>query len=163
MQAELTEQLGYEKNGAGDKPTENRRNGKSSKTLRPDQGPMEVEAPRDREGEFEPVIAAKLQREWRGFDDKILPVYGLGLPAKAVQENLKDIYNVDVSPELVSRVTDEVKGLAGEWRARPLEPFYPVIFFYALRVNIRDEGHISKKAVYLALAVRLDGQKEIAG
>jgi transposase-like protein len=163
MQAELTEQLGYEKNGAGDKPTENRRNGKSSKTLRTDQGPMEVEVPRDREGEFEPQIVPKHQREWRGFDDKILSMYGLGLSTKAIQENLKDIYNVDVSPDLVSRVTDEVKGLVEEWRARPLEPFYPVIFFDALRVNIRDEGHISKKAVYLALAIRLDGQKEVLG
>jgi transposase-like protein len=148
----LTEQLGYEKNGTGGKPTENRRNGKSSKTLRTDQGAMEIKVPRDREGEFEPQTVPKNQREWRGFDDKILSKYGLGLSTKAIQENLKGIYNVDVSPELISRVTDEVKGLVEEWRARPLEAFYPVIFFDALRVNIRDEGHISKKAVYLALA-----------
>jgi len=163
MQVELTEQLGYEKNGAGDKPTENRRNGKSSKTLRTDQGPMDINVPRDRDGEYDPQIIAKHQREWRGFDDKILSMYGLGLSTKAIQENLKDIYNVDVSPELISRVTDEVKGPVEEWRARPLEPFYPVIFFDALRVNIRDEGHVSKKAIYLALAIRLDGQKEILG
>ena len=90
-------------------------------------------------------------------------MYGLGLSTKAIQENLKDIYNVEVSPELISRVTDEVKGLVEEWRNRPLESFYPVIFFDALRVNIRDEGHISKKAIYLALAIRLDGQKELLG
>jgi transposase-like protein len=90
-------------------------------------------------------------------------MYGLGLSTKAIQENLKDIYTVDVSPELMSQVTDEVKGLVDEWRNRPLEAFYPVIFFDALRVNIRDEGHVSKKAVYLALAIRLDGQKEILG
>jgi transposase-like protein len=107
----LTEQLGYEKNGTGDKPTENRRNGKSSKTLRTDQGAMEIEVPRDREGEFEPKIVPKHQREWRGFDDKILSMYGLGLSTKAIQENLKDIYNAGVSPELISRVTDEVKGM----------------------------------------------------
>jgi transposase-like protein len=158
MQAELTEQLGYEKNGTGGKPTENRRNGKSSKTLRTDQGAMEIEVPRDREGGFEPKTVPKHQREWRGFDDKILSMYGPGLSTKAIRENLKDIYNVDVSPELISRVTDEVKGLVEEWRARPLEPFYD-----ALRVNIRGEGRISKKAVYPALAVRLDGQKEILG
>jgi transposase-like protein len=163
MQAELTEQIGYEKSESGEKPTENRRNGKSSKTLRTDQGPMEIKVPRDRDGEFEPQIVAKHQREWRGFDDKILSMYGLGLSTQAIQENLKEIYNVDVSPELVSRVTDEVKGLVEEWRNRPLEPFYPVIFFDALRVNIRDEGHISKKAVYLALSIRLDGQKELLG
>src|SRR5215469_2564191 len=162
-QAELTEQIGYEKSESGEKATENRRNGKSIKTLRTDQGPMEIEIPRDRSGEYEPQIIPKHQREWRGFDDKILSMYGLGLSTKAIQGNLKEIYNVDVSPELISRVTDEVKGLVEEWRSRPLEPFYPVVFLDALRVNIRDEGHVSKKAVYLALAVRLDGQKEVLG
>ena len=118
MQAELTEQIGYEKSEAGEKPTENRRNGKSSKTLRTDQGPMETEVPRDRDGEFEPQIVAKRQREQRGFDDKILSMYGLGLSTQAIRENLKDIYNVDVSPELVSRVTDEVKGHGFDLRHR---------------------------------------------
>jgi len=163
MQAELTEQLGYERSESGEKLTENRRNGKTSKTLRTDQGPMEIEVPRDRDGEFDPKIIPKHQREWRGFDQKILSMYGLGLSTKAIQDNLKEIYNVDVSPELISRVTDEVKGLVEEWRSRPLEPLYPVVFLDALRVNIRDEGHVSKKAVYIALAIRLDGQKEVLG
>ena len=163
MQAELTEQLGYEKSEPGEKQTGNRRNGKTTKTLRTDQGPMEIDVPRDRESEFEPKVVPKHQREWRGFDDKILSMYALGLSTKAIQETIKDIYNVEVSPELVSRVTDEVKGLVEEWRNRPLEPFYPVVFLDALRVNIRDEGCVSKKAVYLALAIRLDGQKEVLG
>jgi len=163
MQAELTEHLGYEKSKAGEKETENRRNGTFSKTLRTDQGPMEIEVPRDRNGEYEPLIVPKHQRELRGFDDKILSMYGLGLSTKQIQAHLKEIYNVEVSPELVSRVTDEVKGLVDEWRNRPLEQFYPVIFFDALRANIRDEGHVRKKAVYLALAIRLDGQKEVLG
>ena len=140
MQAELTEQLGYEKSGSGGKQTGSRRNGKTTKTLRTDQGPMEIDAPRDREGGFEPKAAPKHQRERRGFDDKILSMYALGLSTKAVQETIKDIYNVDASPELVSRVTDEVKGLVEERRNRPLEPFYPAVFPDALRVNIRDEG-----------------------
>jgi transposase-like protein len=163
MQAELTEQIGYGKSESGEKATPNRRNGKSSKTLRTDQGPMEIEVPRDRNGEYEPAIVPKHQREWRGFDDKILSMYSLGMSTQGIQANIKEIYNVDISAELVSRVTDEVKGLAEEWRNRPLEPFYPVIFFDALRVNIRDEGHVVKKAVYLALAIRLDGQKELLG
>ena len=163
MEAELTEQLGYPKSAFGEKQTENRRNGRTTKTLRTDQGPMEIEVPRDRDGEFEPKVIPKHQREWRGFDQKILSMYALGLSTKAIQENLKEIYNVEVSPELISRVTDEVKGLVEEWRNRPLEPLYPVVFLDALRVNIRDEGTVSKKAVYIALAIRLDGQKEALG
>ena len=163
MQTEMTEQLGYEKSQFGEKETDNRRNGTSLKTLRTDQGPMEIEIPRDRNGDYEPQIISKHQREWRGFDDKILSMYGLGLSTKAIQENLKEIYNVDVSSELISRVTDEVKGMVDEWRNRPLEAFYPVLFFDALRTNIRDEGHVVKKSVYLALAIGLDGQKEVLG
>jgi len=163
MQTEMTEQLGYEKSQFGEKETDNRRNGTSLKTLRTDQGPMEIEIPRDRNGDYEPQIISKHQREWRGFDDKILSMYGLGLSTKAIQENLKEIYNVDVSSELISRVTDEVKGMVDEWRNRPLEAFYPVLFFDALRTNIRDEGHVIKKSVYLALAIGLDGQKEVLG
>ena len=122
MQAELTEQIGYEKNDAGEKATANRRNGKSSKKLRTDQGPMEIEVPRDRDGEFEPQIIQKHQREWRGFDEKILAMYSHGMSTQGIQATIKDIYNVDISAELVSRVTDEVKGLVEEWRNRPLEP-----------------------------------------
>jgi transposase-like protein len=128
MQAELTEQIGYGKHEAGEKPNGNRRNGKSTKTLRTDQGPMEIAVPRDREGEFEPQIIAKHQREWRGFDDKILAMYSHGMSTQGIQATIKDIYNVDISPELVSRVTDEVKDLVEEWRKRPLEPLYPIIF-----------------------------------
>jgi len=161
MEAELTEQLGYEKSDQAEKPTANRRNGKSTKQLRTDEGPMEVEIPRDREGKFEPVIVPKHQREWRGFDDKIISM--LGLTTRQIQEHLRDIYAVDVFPELISRVTDEIKGLLDEWRSRVLEPFYPVIFFDALRTNIREGSQVVKKSVYLALAIRLDGQKELLG
>jgi len=163
MQAELTEHLGYEKNDQGKKQIENRRNGKTTKELRTDQGPMTIEVPRDREGSFEPQIVPKHQREFRGFDDKILSMYALGLTTRQIQDHLKDIYAVEVSPELISRVTDGVKELVSEWRSRPLEPFYPVLFLDALRVNIRDGATVVKKSVYLALAIRLDGQKELLG
>jgi transposase-like protein len=163
MEAELTVQLGYEKYDQVAKPTTKRRNGKTAKELRTDHGPMEISVPRDREGIFEPHIIPKHQREFRGFDDKILSMYALGLTTRQIQDHLKEIYAVDVSPELISRVTDEVKELAAEWRGRPLEPFYPVLFLDALRVNIRDGGPVVKKPVYLAPAIRLDGQKELLG
>jgi transposase-like protein len=163
MEAELSQELGYEKSKPGSKPTSNRRNGKSVKTLRTDSGTMEISVPRDRQGQYEPLIVPKHQREWRGFDDKILSMYSLGLTTRQIQEHLKEIYAVDVSPELVSRVTDEVKGLLDEWRSRQLESFYPVVFFDALRVNVKDSGAVVKKSVHIALAVRLDGQKEVLG
>ncbi len=112
MQAQLTKQLGYEKSEAGEKQTGNRRNGNSAKTLRTGQEPMDIAVPRDRK--FEPKIIPKHQWEWRGFNSKILSMYGLGLSTKTMQENIKEIYNVEVSPELISRVTDEVKGLVEE-------------------------------------------------
>ena len=124
---------------------------------------MEIAVPRDREGVFEPQIVPKHRKEFRGFDDKILSMYALGLTTRQIQEHLKDIYAVEVSPELISRATDEIKELAAEWRGRPLEPFCPVLFLDALRVNIRDGGTAVKKSVYLALAIRLDGQKELSG
>jgi transposase-like protein len=162
MEAELVEHLGYEKHSQGEKPQTNRRNGKSVKALRSDHGPMTAEVPRDREGTFEPLIVPKHQREFRGFDDKILPVYALGLTTRQIQDHLKELYAVEVSPELISRVTEEVKELAAEWRGRALEPFYPAVFLDALRVNIRDGAAAVKKPVYLALAIRLDGQKELS-
>ena len=163
MEVELTEQLGYEKHDQAEKRTTNRRNGKTAKELRTDHGPMEIAVPRDREGVFEPQTVPKHQKEFRGFDGKILSMYALGLTTRQIQDHLKDIYAVDVSPELISRVTDEVKELAAEWRGRALEAFYPVVFLDALRVNIRDGGVVVKKSVYLALAIRLDGQKELLG
>jgi len=163
MQAELTEHLGYEKHDQNKKLVENRRNGKATKELRTDHGPMTIEVPRDRDGSFEPQMVPKHQRDFKGFDDKILSMYALGLTTRQIQDHLKDIYAVEVSPELISRVTDEVKELVNEWRSRPLEPFYPVLFLDALRVNIRDGGTVVKKSVYLALAIRQDGQKELLG
>lgn len=163
MQAELTEQLGYEKHDPARKATENRRNGISKKRLRSDQGPMEIDVPRDRNGEFEPVIVPKHQREFKGFDDKILSMYARGMSTREIAGHLKEIYGTDVSPELISRATDSVKELLDEWRSRPLEPFYPVLFLDALVIPVKDDSKIQKKAFFLALAIRMDGQKELLG
>jgi transposase-like protein len=163
MQGELTEHLGYEKSDQAQKPTKNRRNGSSKKVLRSDQGPLEIEVPRDREGAFEPVIVPKHQREFKGFDDKILSMYARGMTTREIAGHLKEIYNTDVSPELISRATDSVKELLAEWRSRPLEPFYPILFLDALVIPVKDDSTICKKAFFLALAIRMDGQKELLG
>jgi len=163
MQAEMTEQLGYGKSDQASKATPNRRNGTSKKTLRSDHGPLTIDVPRDRDGAFEPTIVPKHQREFKGFDDKILSMYARGMTTREIAGHLKDIYGVDVSPELISRATDSVKELMDEWRSRSLEPFYPVVFLDALVANIKDGAHVVKKAIYLALAIRLDGQKELLG
>ena len=163
MQVELTEQLGYEKGDQSKKTTNNRRNGTSKKKLRSDQGPMDIEVPRDRNGEFEPVIVPKHQREFKGFDDKILSMYSRGMTTREIAGHLKEIYGTDVSPELISRATDSVKDLLDEWRNRPLEAFYPVLFLDALVIPVKDDSRIQKKAFFLALAIRMDGQKELLG
>ena len=163
MEAEMTEELGYEKHDQGKKPTENRRNGKSSKTLRSDQGPLDIEVPRDREGEFEPAIVPKYQREFKGFDDKILSMYSRGMTTREIASHLKEIYGTEVSPELISRATDSVKDLLDEWRTRSLEPFYPILFLDALVINVRDDGKVVKKSIYMALAVNMEGHKELLG
>jgi putative transposase len=163
MEAEMTEQIGFEKSDQAEKPTKNRRNGSTPKTLRSEQGPLQIEVPRDREGSFEPVIVPKHQREFKGFDDKILSMYSRGMTTREITEHLKEIYKVEVSPELISRVTDSVKELIEEWRKRTLEAFYPIVFLDALVINVKENSKVVKKAIYLALAVRLDGQKELLG
>lgn len=163
MEAEMTEQIGYEKNEQTKKETKNRRNGSTKKTLRSEQGPLQIEVPRDRDGSFEPAIVPKHQREFKGFDDKILSMYSRGMTTREITEHLKEIYKVDVSPELISRVTDSVKELIEEWRKRALDAFYPIVFLDALVINVKENSKVVKKAIYLALAVRLDGQKELLG
>ena len=159
MQTELTEELGYQKNQKGEKPTTNRRNGSNAKTLRSDLGPLEIEVPRDREGEFEPKIVPKGQREFRGFDEKILSMYARGMSSRDISQHLKQIYGTEVSAELISRVTDSVSQMLEEWRNRELEKVYPIVFLDAIVVKIRDNGHVVKKSIYLALAITLEGRQ----
>src|SRR4030042_1693537 len=151
MGAELTEHLGYEKHEAGEKPSDNRRNGTSPKTVRSDQGPMTIEVPRDRDGTFEPKIVGKHQRELPGFSDKILSMYARGMTTREIGEHLKEIYGTEVSPQFITSVTDAVAETLESWRNRELEPVYPIVFFDAIVVKVRDNGHVVKKAIYLAL------------
>jgi transposase-like protein len=163
MDAEMTTHLGYEKHDQAEKDTSNRRNGKTKKTLRSDQGPLEIEVPRDREGEFEPEIVPKHQRDFKGFNDKILSMYARGMTTRELAGYLKEIYGTEVSPELISRTTDSVKELLDDWRARTLESFYPMLFLDALVINVREEGKVVKKSIYMALAINLEGRKELLG
>jgi len=163
MDAEMTMHLGYEKSNQAEKDTTNRRNGKTKKTLRSDQGPLEIEVPRDREGEFEPEIVPKHQREFKGFDDKILSMYARGMTTREIAAHLKEIYGTEVSPELISRATDSVKELLEDWRSRTLERFYPILFLDALVINVREDGKVVKKSIYMALAINLEGHKELLG
>jgi len=161
--AELTHHLGYPSGAPKPDLTTNHRNGTSGKTVLTDDGPVAIDVPRDREGTFEPQILPKHERRFTGFDDKVIALYARGLTVREIQAFLKDMYAVDVSPDLISAVTDAVVAEVTAWQTRPLEPMYPVVFFDALRVKIRDEGVVRSKAVYLALAVRPDGTRDILG
>src|SRR5246500_3173142 len=161
--AELTEHLGYEKGDPSGRGSGNSRNGYSSKTVIGDDGPIELAVPRDRNSSFEPQIVAKGQTRIEGFDDRIISLYARGLTVREIQAHLHELYSVEVSPDLISRVTDAVLDEVREWQNRPLDPLYPVIFFDALRVKIRDEGLVRNKAVYVALALTGEGEKEVLG
>lgn len=160
---ELSHHLGY-RPGA-DKPAEaaNHRNGASVKTVLTEDGPLRIEVPRDREGSFEPLLIPKRERRFTGFDDKIVAMYARGMTVREIQGFLAEQYGTEVSPEFISSVTDAVMAEVTAWQGRPLEPLYPVIFFDALRVKIREDAVVRNKAIYLALGVLPDGTREILG
>ena len=161
--AELTVHLGYPKGEVRPTGQGNQRNGTSRKRLITDEGVIDLEVPRDRDGSFEPQIVEKGQRRFTGFDDKIVSMYARGMTVREIQGHLEEIYGVEVSPDLISQVTDAVIEEAREWQNRPLESLYPLVVFDALRVKIRDDGLVRNKAVYLALGVQIDGTKDILG
>jgi len=161
--AEMTHHLGYESGGEKPEGVVNHRNGSSGKTVLTDDGPLRINVPRDRKGAFEPQLIGKHERRFTGFDDKIISMYSRGMTVREVQAHLSEMYAVDVSPDLISSVTDAVMAEVTAWQSRPLEPMYPVVFFDALRVKIREEGVVRNKAIYLALAVLPDGTRDILG
>lgn len=163
LSAELTHHLGYEKGDPAGRGTGNSRNGTSSKALLTDDGEIEIEVPRDRAGTFEPVIVAKGQTRFDGFDEKIISLYGRGMTVREIQGHLAELYGTEVSPDLISKVTDAILEEVRDWQSRPLEPVYPVIFFDALRVKIRDEGLVKNKAVYVVLGINASGEKDVLG
>lgn len=142
---------------------DNSRNGYGRKTVTTDTAEIELSIPRDRAGSFEPQLIAKYQRRFPGFDDKIISMYARGMPTREIVGHLRDLYGIDVSPDMISTVTDAVLDEVAAWQGRPLDAVYPIVFFDALRVKIRDEGHVRNKAVHIALGVRANGSKEILG
>ena len=161
--AELTHHLGYAKGEAAGRGSGNSRNGHSSKTVLTEDGQIDLAIPRDRAGTFEPQLIPKGVTRLDGFDDKIISLYARGLTVREIQGHLKELYGTEVSPDLISKVTDAVLEQVNEWQSRPLDACYPIVFFDALRVKIRDEGLVKNKAVYVALALDADGHKHVLG
>jgi putative transposase len=163
LNAELTHHLGYEKHDPAGYNSGNSRNGTTSKTVKGEFGELEIQTPRDRNGSFEPQILAKRQMRFDGFDDKILSLYARGLSTREIQAHLQEMYGVEVSPGLISDVTDAVLEEVKAWQNRPLEAIYGVVYLDALYVKMRHEGRVENRAVYVALGIDLEGRKEVLG
>jgi len=163
MHAELTDHVGYEKHDPAGNNSGNSRNGTSKKKLKGDFGEIDLETPRDRNGSFEPQIITKNQTRFTGFDDKIISMYSRGMTTREIEGHLKEMYGVDVSPALISNVTEAVMEEVKAWQNRPLEQTYAILYLDALRVKIRDGGHVQNKAIYVAIAVNMAGHKEVLG
>jgi putative transposase len=163
LQGEMAEHLGYAKHDPAGNNSGNSRNGVTCKTLKGDFGEVELETPRDRNGEFEPQIIKKNQTRWTGFDDKILSMYARGMTTREIQGHLQEMYQVEVSPSLISDITEGVMDEVRAWQNRPLEPFYGVVFLDALYVKMRHDGRVENRAVYVALGINLEGKKDVLG
>src|ERR1017187_6748300 len=163
MQAEMTDHLGYGKHDQAGNNSGNSRNGKTSKALKGDFGEMPLETPRDRNGTFEPQIVTKGQTRFTGFYDKIVSMYARGMSTGEIQGHLEEIYGVEVSPTLISNVTDAVVEEVRAWQNRPLDAVYPIVYLDALYVKIRDAGHVQNRAIYVVIGVNLKGHKEVLG
>jgi putative transposase len=163
MQAELTHHLGYDKHSPSGNNSGNSRNGKSKKTLKGDFGNLPLEVPRDRSSTFEPQIVPKGQTRFEGFDDKILSLYARGMTTRQIKQHLEEIYQVEVSPSLISSVTDAITDEVKGWQSRPLDTVYPIIYLDALVVKVRESSHIQNKAIHLIIGINTSGRKEVLG
>ena len=163
LQAELAIHLGHDKHEAVVNDSGNTRNGSSAKTLKSDFGALPIDIPRDRNGSFAPQLVAKHQTRWTGFDDKILSLYARGMTVREIQSHLEEMYGAEVSPTLISSVTDAVMDEVKAWQVRPLDALYPIVYLDCIHAKVRDSGAVRVKAVYLALGVNLNGDKELLG
>jgi len=163
LEAEMTEHLGYEKHSPEGHGTGNSRNGKTSKRIIGADGDVEIEVPRDRNGNFEPQLIRKRQVRLPGFDEKVISLYARGMTTREIQGHLQEIYDVEVSPMLISRVTDAVLDEVKAWQNRPLDAVWPVVYLDAIHLKIRTDGRVQNRAVYVALGINLTGNKELLG
>ena len=164
LEAELTEHLGYEKYSPEGKNSGNSRNGKTYKTLKNDNGEIEIAVPRDRNGEFDPIIVKKYEKTIGPIEDKIISMYAKGMTTRDIQTHITELYGIDMSPTLISNITSKIIHLADEWQNRPLEKKYPIVFFDAIHYKIRDESRkVISKAAYTCLAIDIEGKKDLLG
>jgi transposase-like protein len=163
LEAEMTEHLGYDKNSAEGNNTGNSRNGYSQKTVKTKFGPTEIAIPRDRNAEFEPQLIKKHENTVNGIEGQIIGMYAKGLSTRDIEDQMRDIYGIDVSPTLVSKITDKIMPQVAEWQSRPLDPVYPVVFLDAIHFKVRKDNRIINKAAYSVLAINMAGQKDILG
>jgi len=163
LELEMEEHLGYPKYAAEGRGSGNSRNGVNAKTVRGDFGEVEIETPRDRNGEFEPKIVAKRQTSIGNFTDTVISLYTRGMSTREIEEHVKQIYGVDISPQFVSRATEQLQQQITEWQSRPLERVYPVVFVDGLRVPVRTDKGVVKKCVYTVLGVSMAGRQEVLG
>lgn len=161
LEKEMEAQLGYEKHGS--QVASNRRNGTSEKTIITQTGPVNIDIPRDREGEFEPILIPKHQRRFPEMDQKIITMYAKGMSMRDIQSTLEELYGFKASPELISQVTDDVLESVTSWQNRALNTHYPILYLDAIQVKIKDQGHVRNKAIYVAIGVSLEGNKEVLG
>lgn len=163
LEGEMTHHLGYEKHGKEQKNSDNRRNGKSSKTVKTKDGELQIGIPRDRHGRFTPKIVPKHKRRFDGFDNKIISMYARGMTVREIQGHLLDIYGTEISPDLISTVTDGVLEEVRAWQNRPLDPVYPIIFLDAIRIKARQNSQVVNKCVYMGIGINVEGRKEVLG
>lgn len=163
LEAEMTAHLGYAKHASDGKNTGNSRNGKSAKTVRSVHGDIALEIPRDRNGSFEPQLVKKGDKQLQGFDDRILSLYARGMSTRDIQAHFTEVYGVEVSPTFISQVTNAVMDEVTAWQSRPLHSVYPIVYLDALVVRSRASGAVQNKAVYLALGINTEGEKELLG
>ena len=161
LEAELTEHLGYDKSAR--RKASNARNGHGQKTVQTESGPVRIQVPRDRDGTFEPQLVRKGQRRLDGFDEKVICLYARGMTTRDIQQHLRELYGTEVSPDLITRATDGIAEELRQWRNRPLDAVYPILYLDALFVSVRDGGQVAKRAFYVALGVQVDGTRDVLG